>query len=233
MKQIDSFVDSVYKKACGDKQEVRELRLEMKNHLLEAANDLKEEGKTEEEAIEIAIKRFGGKKEMQAVVSHLFKAQKTFAKWLLTSGIIILLVSTIIFSYFVSVGDERTENQAEIAYKVGDIVENNAEVTGPAKEQIEELLNGANYIKKLTVHLNGDRNNPVYEFGRNSNQTLPLVYSDLSYGGGNSFVEIEVLDYRAIGIYSLFFGITCFSVLFILWAIINIYHRRKKQFVIH
>ncbi|ASF40996.1 hypothetical protein CEH05_18260 [Halobacillus halophilus] len=232
MKQIDNFVDTVYKKASGDKKEIQELKLEMKNHLLEAVNELKAEGKTEEEAIDIAIERFGGKEEMRTVVAQLFKAQKTFAKWLIFVGITILLVSTIIFSYFINIGNERSETQAEIAYKIGDFVENNAEVTQSTEDKIEQLLNDANYIKQLTVYLNGDRSNPVYEFGNNFNQPFPLVYSDLSYGGGNSFVEIEVLDYRAIGIYSLFFGITCFSVLFILWVIINIYHRRKKQFVI-
>lgn len=230
MKQIDEFVNSVYKKASGDKKEIQDLKLEMKNHLLEAVNELKEEGKTEKEAIDIAIERFGGEKEMRNVVRQLFKAQKTFSKWLLFVGIAILLLSTTISSYFINVGTERESEQAEIAYQIGDIVENDANVAQSTEEAIEQLLTGANYIKKMTVYLNGERNNPVYELGSNTNQNFPLVYSDnLSYGSGNSLVELEVLDYRGIGILSMFFGLTCFGVLFIIWTIINIFHRRKKQ----
>jgi hypothetical protein len=227
MKQIEAFVDSVYLNVGGNRKEIQELKSEMENHLLESVLDLKLQGKTEQEAIEIAIERFGGKKEILSVVNQLFKVQKTFAKRLLFVGLAILLLTTTVSGYFINIGNERTSEQAEIAYKIGKIVENGGVVTQPTEEKIKHL---PTYIKKVTVYLNGDRNKPIYKFGSNTNQTFPLIFSDFSYGNGNSFVEIEVLDYREIGIYSLFFGITCSGVLFIIWAIINISHRKKKQF---
>lgn len=62
MKQIDKYVNSVYQNASGDKKAIEELKLEMKNHLLEAVSELKESGRTEQEAINIAIERFGEEK---------------------------------------------------------------------------------------------------------------------------------------------------------------------------
>ena len=68
MKQIEDFVDSVYHGVGGNEKEIQELKAEMKGHLLEAVHELKKEGKSEQEAINIAIERFGGEKEMRSVV---------------------------------------------------------------------------------------------------------------------------------------------------------------------
>ena len=93
MKQIEAFVDSVYQNVGGNKKEIKELKAEMKSHLLEAVHELKAEGKSEQEAINIAIERFGGEKEMRSVVGQLFKAQKTFAKWVLYVAVTFLFIS--------------------------------------------------------------------------------------------------------------------------------------------
>ncbi len=231
MKQIETFVDSVYQNVGGNKKEVQELKIEMKSHLIEAVHELKLEGKSEREAVEIAIKRFGKENELRSVISELFKTQRVFGKVLLYIGIVILLLSATVFGYFLNIGNERTSEQSEIAYEIGEIVESDPELSQATEVKIENLLNNATYIKKMNVYLNGDRNNPVYTLDRNTNQTFSLVYSNLHYGSGdrNSFVEIEILDYRDIGFLSIFFGATCFGVLLIIWAIINIYHKRRRN----
>ncbi|NER42985.1 hypothetical protein G3M54_21320 [Bacillus megaterium NBRC 15308 = ATCC 14581] len=76
MKRIEAFVDSMYLNVDGDKQEIEELKAEMKNHLFESVQELKEGGKTEQQAITIAIQRFGEEKEMRAVIGQLFEIQK-------------------------------------------------------------------------------------------------------------------------------------------------------------
>ena len=78
MKQIDKYVNSIYKDVAGDKQEIEDLRQEMRSHLLEAVEELKVKGKTEEEAIRIAIENFGGKKQIVKGLSEFFKVQKKF-----------------------------------------------------------------------------------------------------------------------------------------------------------
>lgn len=230
MKRIDEFVDRVFQDRNGNKKEILELKAEMKNHLLEAVHELIAEGNCEQEAIDTAIYRFGGEKEMKSVISQLIKVQKTFAKRLLYIGIVILLLSFATSWYFLDIGNERTMVQSEIAYEIGDTVENDPELTEASEEKVENLLKKAGYIKKVNVFLKGDSMNPVYKFDKSINQTFSLLYSDLHYGSGDrsSFVEIKVLDYRAIGFLIMFFGVTCFSGLFIIWSIINFYHKRRK-----
>ena len=230
LKQIEAFVNSVYQNVGGNKKEVQELKAEMKGHLLEAVHELKAEGKSEQEAVQIAIERFGKENELRAVISELFKTQRVFGKVLLYIGIAILLLSATIFGYFLNIGNERTLEQSDIAYSIGDMVESDPKLSESTEEKIEKLLNDANYIKKMNVYLNGDRDNPVYTLDKGTNQNFSLVYSDLHYGSGNenNFVEIEVLDYRDIGFLTMFFGAICFGVLFIIWAIINTYHRKRR-----
>ncbi|PJO44996.1 permease prefix domain 1-containing protein [Lysinibacillus xylanilyticus] len=232
MKQIDKYVNSVYQNAGGDKKAIEELKLEMKNHLLEAVSELKASGRTEQEAIDIAIERFGEAKEMRSIVSQLFKAQKTFAKWVLYVGIALLLFSTVVFGYFLNIGNERTMEQSEISYEIGNLIEDDPKLTTSTEEKIETLLSKASYINKMNVYLNGDRETSVYKLDKDINQTFSLMYSDLHFGSGNSFVEIKVLDYRNIGFLAMFFGLTCFGVLFFIWLAINVYHKRKRHIVI-
>ena len=54
----------------------------------------------EEEAIEIAIERFGGEQEMRSVIGQLFKALKTFAKWVLYLAVTILVFSSTVFGVY-------------------------------------------------------------------------------------------------------------------------------------
>ncbi|MEK4170585.1 permease prefix domain 1-containing protein [Lysinibacillus sp. FSL L8-0312] len=229
MKQIDKYVNSVYQNASGDKKAIEELKLEMKNHLLEAVSELKESGRTEQEAINIAIERFGEEKEMRSIVSQLFKVQKAFAKWVLYIGIALLLLSAVVFAYFLNIGNERTSEQSIISYEIGDLIEDDTKLTKLTEEKIKTLLSKASYIKKMNVYLNEDRETSVYNLDKDINHTFSLVYSDLHYGSDNSFVEIKVLDYRNIGFLAMLFGLTCFGVLFFIWAIINVYHKRKSH----
>lgn len=71
MKHIEIYVDSLYHDVGGNKKEIDELKVEMKSHLLEAVHELKSEGKSEQEAIELAIERFGGEQEMRSIVGQL------------------------------------------------------------------------------------------------------------------------------------------------------------------
>ena len=229
MKQIEEFIDDVYQDAAGNKNEIEELKGEMKVHLVEAAHELMTEGKSEQEAIKIAINRFGGEKEMRFVVSELFKIQKAFGRVVLYIGVAILLLSSAMFGFFLKTGNGRTMEYSDISFEIAKMVEADPEISVPTEANIESLLNEASYIKKMKVYLNGDRENPVYKLDKKTNTAFSLAYSDLYLGNGtgNSFVEIRILDYRDIGFLTLFFGITCFGVLFIIWTIINIYHKRK------
>ena len=77
MKKIEEFVNSIYRNVDGNKEEINELKQEgMRTHLLESVHDLKQEGKSEEEAIRIAIENFGEKKQITKGLYEFFNAQK-------------------------------------------------------------------------------------------------------------------------------------------------------------
>jgi len=99
MKQIEVFVDSVYQNASGNKKEIKELKAEMRSHLLEAVHELKKEGKSEQEAVQLAIERFGGEQELRSEISQLYHKQKLFAKGVLLAAFTVLIVSIFSFQF--------------------------------------------------------------------------------------------------------------------------------------
>ncbi|MRX72130.1 hypothetical protein GJU40_08140 [Bacillus lacus] len=234
MKQIEEYVNKVYQNVKGNNKEVQELKLEMKNHLLEAVHELKLEGKSEEEAIAIAIERFGKENELRSIISQLFQTQKTFGKKLLFTGLGILLISTIIFGFTIKIGDDHVSEQSIIAYEIADIVSNSAEIANSKEKEIEALVQDTNYIAKVSAYkannLNRANNSePVYEYEREISFPSTFFLNNYSYGTGESFVKLEVVEYRTFAIIFLFVGFASFGLLFIIWTIINAYHKRKRK----
>ena len=95
LKQIELYVDAVYQNVGGNKKEIKELKEEMKFHLLEAVQELKTEGKSEDEAVEIAIRRFGDEKLIANGLYEFFKYQKQFTTNLLRFTLLSLLIAII------------------------------------------------------------------------------------------------------------------------------------------
>ena len=123
MKRINNFVDSVYTHVNGSKKEIDELKEEMKSHLIESVHELQKEGKNEDEAIDIAIKRFGERNELQEVLSQVFQKQKVFAKWLLALGIIILLLGSSIFGFIWAYSEENTRENSNISSEISEMIQ--------------------------------------------------------------------------------------------------------------
>ncbi|BCZ48522.1 hypothetical protein psyc5s11_45890 [Clostridium gelidum] len=97
MKRIETYIKSVYKNVQGNQNEIEDLKQDMRSHLLQTVEDLKNEGKTEEESIEIAISRFGERGQVENELSKVFKVQRKFAKTLLIISIVSLLLSAICY----------------------------------------------------------------------------------------------------------------------------------------
>lgn len=116
MKQIDEFVNSIYANVSG--KEAKEMKEEMRTHLIETVEELKEEGKSEQEAISIAINRFGDKNQITKGLLDLFKAQNKIVKILYRTAFIFLIIGLgILISLIVSdklVGDKQLEVQATL-----------------------------------------------------------------------------------------------------------------------
>ncbi|MFL0267968.1 permease prefix domain 1-containing protein [Candidatus Clostridium radicumherbarum] len=101
MEKINRYVNSVYKHIGGDKEEIQILKDEMRNHLLQIVEELKYEGKSEEESVSIAIKRFGEETQLENELLGIFKFVNKKAKKALIVAVAFLLITIISFATFV------------------------------------------------------------------------------------------------------------------------------------
>lgn len=229
MKQIDLFVDEVYQNVGGNKKEIQELKAEMKGHLLEAVHELKSEGKSEEEAINIAIERFGGEKEMRSVVGQLFKAQKTFAKWVLYLAVTIFILSSTVFG-FMWVNEQENANENSIVGKqISTVLEGKEVISEDIKKEIIALVEGTDHISKVGIYNGSGSSEPIYEYERNLGNPNWLFADFFQHSSWSDqwYVEMENKHIGSIMSLILIFGIAVYVTLFTIWAIINAYHHRR------
>ncbi|MBY0099418.1 permease prefix domain 1-containing protein [Mesobacillus maritimus] len=247
MKQIEAFVDSVYQNVGGNKKEIQELKAEMKNHLLEAVHELKNEGKTEQEAIKIAIERFGGEQEMRSVVGQLFKAQKTFAKRVLYIAFTFLICSFIAWGVIWGNELKNANENSAIITNILSIVKNKEVISEDMKEEIEALVQDTDHISKVEIINAGEGGvtwedidnyfdyvreaKPTYQYERELWSPEWLLVDYFTYGFGEDdnewFVNIEHRNFDTLVPLSLYIGFAVYATLFTIWAIINAYHHRR------
>lgn len=97
MDKIERYIDSIYKNLKGNKNEIEDLKQDMRSHLLQTVEELKLEGKTEDESINVAISRFGDLKQVQIDLAGLFKIQRKFASNIIIISLLALLLSILCF----------------------------------------------------------------------------------------------------------------------------------------
>lgn len=238
MKQIEAFVDLIYQNIGGNKKEIQELKAEMKSHLIESVHELKIEGKSEQEAIEIAIERFGGEQEIRSVVKQLFKAQKTFAKWVLYTAIAFLLISTLIFTIVISIEKRNLDQSNQVASQILNSLGDNEKIPTQLEIDIQEIVQSSERITGISIYdheklfSSPEGTEPIYSIREEGlfniwNNTGFLTYN--AYGDSNKtwHVSIESKSYEGTAIILLLVGIVVYWTLFTIWAIINAYHHRR------
>ena len=239
MNQIEAFVDSVYQNVGGNKKEIQELKAEMKSHLLEAVHELKKEGKSEQEAIDIAIERFGGENEMRSVVGQLFKAQKIFAKWVLYTAIAFLLISTFIFSIVMPIEKSKLDQSNQVASQILNSLGDNEGISTKLETDIREIVQSSGRITGISIYdheklfSSTDKDvEPIYSFREEGlfniwNNIGFLTYNGYGESNNTWHVSIESKSYEGTAIILLLVGIVVYWTLFTIWATINIYHHRR------
>ncbi len=233
MKQIDEYVNNVYRDVKGNKKDIEELKIEMKNHLLESVYDLKQEGKSEQQAIEIAIERFGKENELRSVISKLFYDQKTFGKKLVYLGVGILFTSLLIFGITFNLTIKQSEEQQYIAREIVNLVSRNEKVS-PPKEAIDALIEDVEFdiirveVKNYPTH-ESSKYSIIYEHEQKARLPAKLL-SSYGYGESSTFVYVESVDYGLLGLIIALIGMISSGLLFAMGSIINAYHKRIKAY---
>lgn len=236
LKKIEEYVDKVYRHAKGDAQEINDLKMEMKSHLIETVEELKSEGFSEDEAIRMAKERFGEVNELRAQVSEMIQTQKSFGRRILYVALSLVLISIALFGAITAVTGDQASDQADIAYQIADIASGKESLSTDDINEIEELTRDASYITKVHVFntngLNGNYNtissDPIYEMEQEA-WRIPLLTSTYNYGAENSFVVLEATDYHTLAFLTLFAGMASAFTLLIIHLIIGMHQRRKRN----
>lgn len=239
MKQIDEYVDSICLNLKGNKKEIQELKAEMKSHLLESVQELKTDGKAESEAVEIAIDRFGKEQELDSI-GQLPQLTSGYVNWIIFLAISLLTLSFLIFVILGLKEGQSVREPSAIRTQIKSMLEFSESITPAIEEEVENLVQQSNSISNFQIyHLSGkefddvfayvDYVEPDYEFNRNewlSKKLFPKIYPS---GGGNEewYIKTERVSYHTLSYIILFLGIVIYWALFSIWALINVYHRRK------
>ena len=187
MKQIDEYVHSVYRNVDGNKQEIKELKEEMRSHLLEHFYELKREGKTKEEAVNIAINQFGEKKQMVSGLSEFFSVHKRFARIILLLSVIAFVLGTMLLvNTLLKINDFRQESGI-IMNDVLVALEHKDSISDSEKDKIKSIFNEhSDHVKYLAV-FSVKENAKVQEYVKEYNLTnnpkrvFPLAYQHAFY----------------------------------------------------
>lgn len=113
MKEIDEYLNVLYKRLNISDKETAELKTEMQTHLMDSVRELKEEGKTDQESVKIAIERFGDPfgigGELPGV---LMVSRKRFNKLMFIISVIIILMIICLSAVYVDNMKKRERLEA-------------------------------------------------------------------------------------------------------------------------
>ncbi|MEI3599798.1 MULTISPECIES: permease prefix domain 1-containing protein [unclassified Oceanobacillus] len=220
MTKVDEYVEKLYKNANPNHPETIELKEETRTHLYDSIKEIKCEGYSENEAFEIAVERYGGFEQAEKLISLMKIRQKTFAKWLLTIGLISLLIGGSSFIILLYIGNVHDEHFAEIGYG---IEKNLTQLNGKNFEQ--SFTEEPSIINAYLYNTEQSRIGSPDLTYRGKNQWVPSLFKrEAFYGMEHTLISLEVVDVRTIGFLLFIVGFTAYYILFTLWGLIQLYH---------
>ncbi|PYZ93427.1 hypothetical protein CR194_09635 [Salipaludibacillus keqinensis] len=247
MKRIDEYVNFIYKHVSGDKEEIEELKEEMRNHLIECAEELKSEGKSEKQAVQMAIERFGGEKVKGSVIGEIFNTQKLFSKIVLIVGVAMLLLSIVLGEVIALAGNKAIEEDGEIHAEVLSILDDQETITDDQKEVLDSMLAETQYTTAYKYYYISDlevesfdhdlveahveHNAPVYHYENKEllEKTLFMEIGTTTESAGNSHIENEIIKNSPLSNMVVLVGMVIYWILFNIWGIITLYQRNHLK----
>ncbi|MGE6555931.1 permease prefix domain 1-containing protein [Exiguobacterium artemiae] len=219
---INEYVDRLYRSADPDLSETKELKDETRQHLEEAVAELVFDGYSEQAAIKMAINRFGGEEQSEALIHELQLVQKLFAKRILLAGIIVMIVSLLFGSGGFMARSMSDVMERGIPYELGEKWQTTD--AAPLKTVVEEewSVTGARIYSTST---DGERMALEQRYEQHVPSAFRPFISSLASGSpdGSWNVELDMIDTVVIGLAVALLGLTAAHVLFAIWIIIQRY----------
>ncbi|GIM30875.1 permease prefix domain 1-containing protein [Paraclostridium bifermentans] len=210
MKIIDEYLKSLYK---NDKsKEVKELKEELREHLITSTNEFIDNGYSEEDAQREAINQFDGGTEMLKDLHKSLKESKSTNEKL-NKKIVNIFRNMFIISLIVGLatmvyGNRLIDKLEFISPMLGREIykaeiEKRIDKPETYKKQIEDILKSKDfkYVRYLEINPDPDKK-PVYRYTDNSNQTESIAIRGEYIGSPNEngkSANFEVgIDYRPV-----------------------------------
>ncbi|MDP4094046.1 MAG: permease prefix domain 1-containing protein [Bacillota bacterium] len=255
MERIDEYIDSIFNNADMRDKMTSELKNEMKKHLIDSAEELKANGISEDESINISIERFGEINEIRESFFQVIGINRKLLRRILLGAIAFLIVGLLVFApskiYQANINnryDSMINNVYALIIKDPSLSETTkANITAIVKKDFKTL--GLHYIavfpkeKQYFVHGNTllkdayyiypDYNVTIKNAPQNSH-SLAGIFSE-SDTGTNLALEWQFNGYDFPGnrlpyiIYYIF--ITCLAVywsLFAVWAMLKANYDKRS-----
>ncbi|WP_391122549.1 permease prefix domain 1-containing protein [Psychrobacillus sp. L3] len=228
MKKIDEYVNSVYTQV--DRNEAKELKEEMRTHLLEAVEELKAQGISEEEAVSIALKNFGDEHMLRWKIVEHFRLSRFFSVNLLRTAIIFAVLSILIGCIFAYNEYRLFTQRAQIAQYTLAVLEDGG-FNETNKELIVEFVKEAPQVTNMgIIQDHSDSLSRVFDYER-SEPFKDIRYingmAGKVYENGSWEVDMNYEHFHLAWIYAIGVCLFAYWVLFAIWATINAnYYRR-------
>lgn len=136
MDKLDRYINSVCKNLKGRNEEIIVIRQEMKNHLLQSIEELKKQGKSQDESIDIAINRFGQVDILKKQLRQVYTIEKSFSRKINNMAFILLIIGVmfLIFQNFIKYNSSYIDTK--ILYDVQNIIKSNNDVSSGKLETL-------------------------------------------------------------------------------------------------
>lgn len=162
MGKIDEYINSICKNLKGNDEEIAIMKQEMKNHLLQSVEEIKSQGKSQDESVKIAIDRFGEVDILKNQLKEIYDVQKSFSKKIFNIAVVLLFIGIIALVSQIAFSRNLNSIDSKILYSIQDIIKNDNTISN---ENLETLFNdNTNKFKFYNKEL---KYIAVYKFDKN------------------------------------------------------------------
>lgn len=210
MKIIDEYLNSLY---TNDKsKEVKDLKEELRGHLVTSTNEFIVKGCSEEDAQLEAINQFDDGTEMLKDLHKALKESKKdnekLNKRFINIFRNIFILSLIVGLAIIVYGDRLIDKVEYLPYSLRNEIyeaeiDNRIDKPETYKKQIENILKDKEfkYVRSVNITLASDKK-PIYRYSDNSNQTESIATRGVDIGipdknGKRAYLELGI-DYRPV-----------------------------------
>ncbi|KQO08474.1 permease prefix domain 1-containing protein [Paenibacillus sp. Leaf72] len=251
MKQVDVFIDELYQNV-RDTAHVRELKEEMRVHLLESIGELQSQGLSLEESIRTAFEKFGDVDKLKKELTENDVIRRTRASRFLALIVILGVLGSAILLLYSMWNDNISQNKVNQVFDevkifansdkemseelLADILTNNASISAIGFKRVPAGKASLEYPYEYIY----PASTPIDSYGEFANSSPNGIWFTNNYKyslqaqGKNSHADIAV-DVMLWKFSDKFYLVGCgllilYWLLFIVWATTNLYvnHTQKK-----